>query len=178
MDRNEEGKEVRCVSMAIHRRGSGTIYQRGNIWWMQYYVRGRLTQESTGFTDKADAEDLLKQRIGDAAAGRHVGPERATIADLCSLVLEDNRLRNLRDARHVEWRYKANVAPIVGRLPASRFGQAQVRQYIASRRAAGASNASINRELAIVRRGFKLGAREDPPLVQRQVMIPVLEEDN
>jgi hypothetical protein len=29
-------------------------------------------------------------------------------------------------------------------------------------------DATINRELAIVRRGFRLGAQEDPPLVQRQ----------
>jgi integrase len=164
--------------MAIHKRGSGTIYRRGTIWWMQYYVRGRLVQETTSFTQKADAENLLKQRIGEVAAGLRVGPERATIADLCNLVMEDNRLRNLRDARHVEWRYKANVAPVLGCVLASRFGQAQVRQYIASRRVAGASNATINRELAIVRRGFKLGTREDPPLVQRHVMIPVLEEDN
>lgn len=164
--------------MAIHKRGHGTIYRRGNIWWIQYFVHGRLIQQSTGFTEKADAENLLKQRIGEVAAGRHVGPERATIDDLCNLVLADNRLRNLRDARHVEWRYKANVAPVLGPLLASRFGPMQVRQYITGRRATGASNASINRELAIVRRGFKLGAREDPPLVQRQVAIPMLEEDN
>jgi integrase len=164
--------------MAIHKRGSGTIYLRGKTWWMQYYVRGRLMQETTNFRQKADAENLLKQRIGEVAAGRRVGPERATIADLCNLVIEDNRLRNLRDAAHVEWRYRANVAPVLGCLLASRFGQAQVRQYMVSRRAAGASNATINRELAIVRRGFKLGAREEPPLVQRQVAIPALEEDN
>jgi integrase len=164
--------------MAIHKRGSGTIYQRGKIWWMQYFVRGRLIQETTGFTQKADAENLLKQRIGEAAAGRRVGPERATIADLCNLVIEDNRLRNLRDARHVEWRYKANIAPVLGSLLASRFGQAQVRAYIVSRRASGASDATINRELAIIRRGFKLGAGEDPPLVQRQAVILKLEEDN
>jgi integrase len=169
---------VLWLLMAIHKRGSGTIYRRGKTWWMQYFVRGRLVQETTGFTQKADAENLLKQRIGEVAAGRRVGPERATIADLCKLVMEDNRMRNLRDARHVEWRYSANVAPVLGCLLASRFGQAQVRQYIASRRNAGASNATINRELAIVRRGFKLGVREDPPLVQRQAVIPVLEEDN
>jgi integrase len=164
--------------MAIRKRGNGMTYLRGRIWWMQYYVRGRLMQETTGFTQKADAENLLRQRIGEVAAGRRVGPERATIADLCNLVIEDNRLRNLRDAAHVEWRYRANVAPVLGCLLASRFGQAQVRQYMASRRAAGASNATINRELAIVRRGFKLGPREEPPLVQRQVAIPALEEDN
>jgi integrase len=145
---------------------------------MQYYVHGHLRQESTGFTAKADAENLLKQRIGEAAAGRLVGPERATIADLCNLVLEDNRLRGLRDATHVEYRYRANVEPLLGRLLASRFGKAQVWQYIANRRTAGASNATINRELAIVRRGFKLGAQEEPPLVHRQVMIPGLEENN
>lgn len=164
--------------MAMRKRGNGTIYLRGKIWWMQYYVRGRLMQETTGFTPKADAENLLKQRIGEVAAGRRVGPERATIADLCNLVVEDNRMRNLRDARHVEWRYRTHIAPALGCLLASRFGRAQVQNYVAGRRAAGASNATINRELAIVRRGFTLGAGEDTPLVQRQVVIAALQEDN
>src|SRR5580700_11076529 len=164
--------------MAIRKRGNGMTYLRGRIWWIQYYVRGRIMQETTGFTQRADAENLLKQRIGEVAAGRRVGPERATIADLCNLVIEDNRTRNLRDARHVEWRYRTNIAPVLGCLLASRFGRAQVQQYVAGRRAAGASNATINRELAIVRRGFTLGAAEDPPLVQRQVVITALQEDN
>jgi integrase len=93
-------------------------------------------------------------------------------------VVADNRLRNLRDAQHVEWRYKAHIEPVLGSLLVSRFGLAQVRQYVEQRRAAGASDATINRELAIVRRGFKLGAHEDPPLVHRQPAIPKLEEDN
>jgi integrase len=164
--------------MATHKRGTGTIYLRGNVWWMQYYVRGQLVQSTTGFTERADADNLLKQRIGEVAAGRHVGLERTTIADLCRLVFEDHRLRNLRDAAHLEWRYKANVDPLLGRILASRFGQTQVRQYVASRRAMGVCDATINRELAIVRRGFRLGAQEDPPLVQRQPVIPMLEENN
>jgi integrase len=84
----------------------------------------------------------------------------------------------LRDAGHVGWRYESNIEPLLGRLPASRFGQAQVRQYVESRRGDGASDATINRELAVVRRGFRLGAREDPPLVQRQPAIPMLAETN
>jgi hypothetical protein len=131
---------------AVRKRESGTVYRRGQIWWMQYFVRGQITQESTGFTDKADAENLLKQPIGEVAAGRRVGPERATIADLCALVVEDNRLRKLRDAQHVEWRYSAHIESLLGSLLASRFGSAQVRQYVAQRRSAGASDATINRE--------------------------------
>jgi len=163
---------------AMRKRGSGTVYPRGQIWWIQYFVHGRLVPESSGSTEKADAENLLKQRIGEVAAGRRVGPERATIADLCALVIEDNHFRNLRDAEHVSLRYNKHIAPVLGKLLASRFGSAQVRQYVAQRRSSGASDGTINRELAIVRRGFRLGAQEDPPLVQHQPAISKLAEDN
>jgi integrase len=145
---------------------------------IQYFVRGRRVRESTGFTKKADAENLLKQRIGEVAAGLRPGPDKATIADLCSLVLEDHRLRNLPSLQHVEWRYEAHVKPLLGSLLAARLGSSEMRQYIERRRQAGAFNSTINRELAIVRRGIRLGAQEDPPLVHRQPTIPKLEEDN
>lgn len=135
-------------------------------------------RESSGFAVKADAENLLRQRVGDVAAGRRVGPEKATIADLCELVMEDYRLRKLRDYKHTEWRYLAHVKPALGNLPAGRFGSAQVKCYIAHRRADGASDTTINRELSIVRRGFSLGAQQDPPLVFRLPSIAKLEEDN
>jgi integrase len=162
----------------VRRRGCGTVYQRGQVWWIQYFVDGLKVPESSGSTEKADAERLLKQRVGEAASGRRQATGRATIADLCALVLADNQLRQLRDAQHVEWRYKAHIEPALGSLLAVRFGSAQVRSYVAQRRAAAASDATVNRELAIVRRGFKLGAQEDPPLVHRQPAIPKLEEDN
>jgi integrase len=123
-------------------------------------------------------ENLLKQRVGEVAAGRRTGPEKATVGDLCALVIEDYRLRKLRDLKTVEWRYNAHVKPVLGSLLVSRFGATQVKQYVKLRRDAGASDTTINRELSIVRRGFTLGMREDPPLVHRQVNIPKLEEDN
>src|SRR5208283_3733130 len=120
----------------------------------------------------------LKVKIGEVAAGKDVAPERATINDLCALVLEDYKLRKLRDLKIVEWRYNAHVKPVLGGLLASRFGSAQVRQFVKVRRGADASDTTINRELSIVRRGFSLALREDPPLVQRAPYIPKLEEDN
>jgi len=41
-----------------------------------------------------------------------------------------------------------------------------------------AANATINRELAIIRRAYNLGALEDPPLIYRVPRIPKLKEDN
>jgi integrase len=165
--------------MAIHKRGSGTVYRRGRIWWIQYCVDGLPMRESSGYTEKKDADNLLKQRIGDVASGRSVpGQWKATVDDLVELVVRDSKLRNLRDVAHIVWRYKANTKTLLGSLLASRVGTSQIRHYIERRQKAGAGNATINRELAIVRRGFKLGSQEEPPLVFRQPAIPRLEEDN
>ncbi len=111
-------------SVPGHSYRTGTVYERGGVWWLQCFVRGRRVRESSGFADKADAENLLRQRVGDVAAGRRVGPEKATIADLCALVLEDYPIRKLRDYKHTEWRYLAHVKPVLGNLPAGKFGSA------------------------------------------------------
>src|ERR1035438_6764106 len=115
--------------MANHTRGNGTVYlpKGRTIWRLQYFIHGRKVIESSGTSDEAEARRLLKVKIGEAAAGKAVPPGRATIGDLCALVIDDNRQRNLRDAAHVEWRYEAHIKPVWSRLPASRFGSAQRR---------------------------------------------------
>ena len=138
----------------------------------------RPIRESTKTADREKAENILKQRIGEVATGRDIAPEKATIDDLCALVVADYRLRRLRDMAMVEWRYKGHIKPTLGSIQASRFGASQVRAYVAARRADKASDATINRELAIVRRGFALGAREEPPMVRKVPYIAKLEEDN
>jgi integrase len=113
---------------------------------------------------------ILKVKVGEAAAGRDVTPERATI--------NDYKMRKLRDAVTVAWRYEAHVKPLIGSLRADRFTPHQVRAYIEQRRKASASDATINRELSIVRRGFSLALREDPPIVRRAPYIAKLQEEN
>jgi hypothetical protein len=148
--------------MAEHTRGTGTVYRRGNIWWLQYYLNGRQFNQSIGSSDESEAHRQLKVKIGEIAAGKDVTPKRTTINDLCALVVADYRLRKLRDTDTVRWRIDAHIKPLVGSLLASRFNREQVRQYVQLRRKTSASDATINRELAIVRRGFNLGLREDP----------------
>lgn len=164
--------------MPKHARGSGSYYRRGNVFWISYWVNGRQLKKSTRSSDESEAKRQLKIALGEAAAGKDIIPERATIDDLFGLVLADYKLRKLRDSATIQWRYEAHIKPLIGTLLASRFSPHQARQYVAARRNEGASDATINRELAIVRRGFNLGLREDPPLIRRAPYIPKLEEDN
>jgi hypothetical protein len=57
-------------------KGIGHIYKRGNVWWVQYRIRGKRYRESAhqpalGYRGrKKDAETLLKQRLGEHVSGR------------------------------------------------------------------------------------------------------------
>jgi integrase len=157
-------------------KGTGSLTLRGNVYWMEFQHHGRRLRESTGTSDSEEAARYLAKRVGEVAAGADIAPSKATIAHLCRLVLADYEMRGLRNIKGVRWSFEANVDRLIGSLPVARFGANQIRAYIAARRAEGAANATINREFAIVRRGFALAMQEEPPIVRRSPHIPKLEE--
>lgn len=57
----------------------GSLYKRGNIWWVKYYRSGRPIRESTGTDKEGEAKNFLKRREGDIASGRVVIPRMEKI---------------------------------------------------------------------------------------------------
>src|SRR6478672_3405713 len=108
--------------MAGHTRGTGTIYRRGNVWWLQYFANGQQINETSGTGNEAEARRQLKVKVGEVAAGKAVIPGSTTIGDLCALVMDNHRLRELRRTKVVEYVLNAHILPVLGRLPAARFG--------------------------------------------------------
>ena len=60
----------------------------------------------------------------------------------------------------------------------SAFTTTALNSYIEGRQKEGRKNATINRELALLRRAFRLGYEHDPQLVRRLPVIKPLKEDN
>ena len=50
-------------------RGEGRVYRRGHVWWIAYYRNGRRVFESSRSENERAARNLLRQRLGQVAAG-------------------------------------------------------------------------------------------------------------
>jgi hypothetical protein len=48
----------------------GSLYRRGNVWWVKYYANGRPVRESTGTEKETEAKRFLKDREGRTAMGQ------------------------------------------------------------------------------------------------------------
>ncbi len=72
----------------------GSIYQRGGVWWLKYHRNGRPYRESSGSALYADAERLLKRRMGEMVSGKFAGLaiERIRMQDLFDDLVEEDRI--------------------------------------------------------------------------------------
>lgn len=159
--------------MARRPQGTGSLYQRGGVWWCQYYRHGQRFRESTGERERDAAQRFLHRRLGVS----QLEPGKVTVSDLVDLVIEDYEFRRLASSKEAGWIAAAHLKPLLGQIQAAKLGAADVRRYVSWRRKS-VSDATINRELSIVRRAFRIAAQQDPPLVSRELHIPKLREDN
>ena len=51
---------------------NGSIYRRSQagFWYIQFSIDGKLQRESSGTTNRAEAEALLHKRLDEARSGR------------------------------------------------------------------------------------------------------------
>ena len=156
----------------------GEVRQRGNVWWIRYYRNGKRYEESSGSEKKGAAIDLLKIREGDGARGLPVTPKigRLRFEEAAQDVENDYSTNGKRSLSHVKTRTKNHLSPFFAGRRMTSITTADVRGYIASRQAAKASNAEINRELAVLKRAFRLSLQAGKLLTMPY--IPMLKESN
>jgi integrase len=161
-------------------KGMGRIFKRGEVWWIGYSHRGKEYRESTrasGSKGETLAGKLLKKRLGEIGRGRLIGPneERVTFEDLVADLERDYAMNGMRSVEVLPRRVR-HLRQHFALLRAVDITTDRIRAYIVDRQVAGAANATINRELAALKRMFSLAVQAGR--LSTRPYIPMLEEDN
>jgi hypothetical protein len=70
-----EGTQKKGGEKMKRKKGDGSVFQRGAVWWIKYYRNGKPYRETSGSDKESKARKLLNQRLGEIALGRFVGPD-------------------------------------------------------------------------------------------------------
>lgn len=155
--------------------GEGNVFLRGKWYWVQYSVNGHRRRESAKTTDERKAHKFLREKL-TAAQGGATPVTKVLVTELLDNLLDFYRTNRPKSAAWAEIVVNHLREPFA-HVRAFELGTAHIKAYEKKRKAHGRGNATINRELAILRRAFSLGMEHEPPLVTRVPRIPELTEN-
>jgi integrase len=146
-----------------HLPGLGTIYRRGKIWWIKWSKDGKRRRESSKSERHTDAIKLLRRRIEQAARDRRRDPvseNRVTMAQLFEALVADYAANGRRSSATLAFRL-APLREAFGQDKALAVTAARIARYAAARLASGKARATVNRELAALRRAFTIAVEQE-----------------
>jgi integrase len=171
---NQSATHDRALPEGVYRRKDSPFL------WIKYSVNGKPFQESAKTANPKEAERKRKRRLGQIAAGMFHGlkPERVRVEELAQDMLRDYRINGRKSLSHAEFRWGLHLKPVFGHLRVIQVTTEALNRYVDARQQHGASNATINRELALLKRAFHLGLAHTPPKLTRVPVFPHLNERN
>jgi integrase len=130
-------------------------------WWISYSVHGKRHRENAHSTKESDAAKLLKTRHGQAAIGMPVGSqvERTTLSDILKMVEVDYAANGRKSLARVKYAATHLKGFFDAAAKARAITADRITAYQAERLGKAAKPATVNYELAVLRRAFRLGAR-------------------
>ena len=127
----------------------GSLYQRGNIWWVKYYRNGRPIRESSQSAKKMVARKMIERREGEISLGLTPGAifSRVSFDELAEGLLRDYKINQKKSLKRADLSVRTLKRHFSG-MKAIQITTPVIKKYILQRVDDGVANSSINRELA------------------------------
>jgi len=139
------------------------LFKRGKCWWTDFSVNGVRYRMSLDTRDWREAQSKEKEKIAEAQAGKLslAGQSFARLgfAEAVDRHLADRLPRIQPKTAQVEKERAGQLKKYFGTTPVSRISTDSVLTYIAERKQAGTANATINRDLDVLRGVLKRAKR-------------------
>jgi integrase len=139
--------------MGLYRR------KRSKYWWMAYTLHGRPRCESSGTTNKRVAQKILNMRLAEIIEGRFRLPKTNSprLEQFSEEFLDSIRHQNTRK------RYASSVANLrihFGNAKLTEISAERIDEFKDSRLGSQARTATVNRDLAVLRRMLRIAERK------------------
>lgn len=162
--------------MATNNYGTGTIYLRGDVWWVRVYVDNKPVSRSSKSTKKSDALKLRDQMLAKKHRGEITGgtPDKVLIGELLDDVLKSD----IEESTRYIWKVviEKNLRPFFGTIRAARLSTDVMERYREKRLKQGCAESTANRELSILRTSFHNARKRTPPKVLVVPYFPMVKE--
>src|SRR5262249_53873819 len=143
----------------------------GLVFWHETTERAR---DHAGLNETRNMAETRLKRFARPNIAQSL--PRLTFRAAARTVLDDYRMNRKRSLVDVQRHVRLHLAPFFGRRRMAAISTADIRRYVLRRQTEGAKNATINRELAVVKRAFTLAMAEGS--LPSRPRIPLLRENN
>jgi integrase len=131
------------------------LYKRGTTWWSHFFLNGARYRQSLHTTDRREAVAREKEVISQAEQGK-LAPagrnfSRLAFSEACDRFLDDRKAGLAPRTIQTERERRKPLVDYFGARPLQRIRSDEILAYRAARKKSGISNATLNRELDLVR---------------------------
>ena len=173
MKKTEKNPEVPVV------RKGYCLYERKDsaYLWMKLSLNGKDLCESTKRTDWKKADRYAQQRLAELRTDTYLTPQtrRTSVEELVTDVLRDYRINGRKSLDDATSRWTLHLKPFFAFLRAVDVTTSILKRYVDARHGESASNGTINRELALLKRALNLG--REARKVREVAVFPHLKEN-
>jgi site-specific recombinase XerD len=155
------------------------MFRRGSVWWVSFVVNGKRYRTSTETSDRKLAQNIrheIKARIAEGKWFDRLPGEEKTFKEMMDKYLEEHSSKKASARDFAGYSKKLNS--FFGDYMVTEVTPSLIKEYKKKRREDGLKPASINRELAAMKKAFNLAIKEWEWIRENPVMKVSMEAEN